>query len=156
MSVDTILKKKIMTNKKKTLMNLKKIYNKLPELAKKERYIIDDFNMQHYGCYNYLYPFQFHMCNTLGCALGNSARLFDLNNNLYYLNEAFNYPKFGKIILPSLYYKGNVNTTWEFLFSSEWVNYQSTFNEFITRLKYVIDYDLEIPEWEYQTESFIK
>lgn len=144
-----------------TLASLKKIYEELPKLAETMPSIKDEFDMTVYGAYCGL---KSHLiepeCETYGCGLGNSARLFELKESDFYYKK-FKYDNFGKRILPSCYSKDDSSVTkekklWNFLFSSTWDDYQPSFEQFIQRVKYAIDMDLEIGNWKYQKFSFIK
>jgi hypothetical protein len=146
------------TDKQITLASLKKIYEKLPVLAETIPSIITDFDMNTFGIYTYNTPKQIkqHDCKTHGCGLGNSARLFRLVKSDFDWENEFCYHKFGARILPTTYDGSRLTSLWHFLFSSDWKVYQTSFEQFIERVKYAIDMDLEVGEWEFQKESFIK
>ena len=115
-----------------TIKNLEKIHKELPLLADKIPSIRKEFDMDSYGCYSGNIMGN-TSCKTHGCGLGNSARLFDLSNELYYNSRGkFDYMLFSQSILPSL--KGWL---WQYLFSSEWGESYSeykTFDHFIERV----------------------
>lgn len=138
-----------------TLANLTKIYNELPELAKKIPNIRQEFDMDVYGVYCGLKSTAVETeCKTHGCGLGNSARLFDIQKSDFTYKE-FSYDRFGKRILPYLYMEYG-DDLWHFLFSSSWSDYQPTFAHFIKRVKYAIDMNLEIGEWKLRKTPFVK
>ena len=138
-----------------TLANLTKIYNELPELAKKNPKIRQEFDMDLYGVYCGLKANIIKTeCKTHGCGLGNSARLFDVQKSDF-SDKEFSYDKFGKRILPYLYMDYGQNV-WAFLFSASWSQCQPTFKQFIKRLKYAIDMDLELGDWNYKKSNFVK
>lgn len=121
-----------------TINNLERIYIELPILADKIPSIRGEFNMIKIGCYSsstLANPF----CQTYGCGLGNSARVFDLSKKEYYNDEGgFRYTRFSDSVLPSL---RSEMSLWSYLFSSEWGYYNSkhkTFEDFISRVASVI------------------
>lgn len=145
--------------KKTTLDSLITIYNGLPLLAEKNPAIKDEFDMNRYGVYSFCGKTEIknNYCKTYGCGLGNSARLFKIENSDFnsHYHDVFSYTKFARRILPYCYISNEKYNLWEFLFSSNWAWYQPSFNQFIERVKYAIDKDLELGEWVYQDESFI-
>lgn len=143
-----------MTDKEKTLFNLKRVYNELPVLAEKIPAIKNDFHMGRFGVYDNLMinHCNEHDCKTVGCGLGHIARLFKPIPEYFNVLGLFDYVIFCRIEFPYV----NYTHLWHFLFDSLWFGYQPKFEQFIERVKYVIDYELEIPEWNYQEESFIK
>lgn len=146
------------TDKQITLASLKKIYKELPVLAQTVPSIITDFDMQTFGIYTYRTRKEIneHACKTQGCGLGNSARLFRLMKSDFDWEHEFAYHQFGARILPTTYDGSRLTSLWYFLFSSDWYGHQSTFEQFIERVKYAIDMDLEVGDWDYQKESFVK
>lgn len=151
------------TDKEITLENLKKVYEELPKLAEEIPSIKDDFDMGLYGIYYFLPKEEINECGTHGCGLGNSARVLDIVDSDFTIDdEKFDYYVFGRRVFPSCYYfreysqTSDTNRLWSFLFDAEWANAQPTFEQFIERVKYAIDTDLEVGNWAYQAESFIK
>lgn len=144
---------------KKTLKNLKKIYRELPILAETIPSIKTDFSMRLYGVFDELTKeeIETNECGTNGCGLGNSARIFKLVKSDFHCND-FSYRNFCRRILPSTYDDVTrfSNGLWDFLFAWSWHVHQPTFEQFIQRVKYAIDMDLKIGQWEYQRKPFIK
>lgn len=145
------------TDNEITLESLIKIYNELPKLAETKPHIKDEFDMGTYGVYNLKNDYEVkHECCTHGCGLGNSALIFNVQPDDFGLLGRFSYVRFGERVLPSCYDEYSDNTKlWQFLFSSTWSAFQPSFEQFIQRVKYAIDTNLELGEWEYQNESFI-
>ena len=89
-----------------TKKNLLKVVNELPELAKKFPDIINDFDMSVLGIYDcsIFYNIKEIKCDTIGCLLGNSARIFikDIIKKNIMENYYFNYYKFGYYYFPYL------------------------------------------------------
>jgi hypothetical protein len=150
----------MLSDKEITKANLIKIYEDLPKLAEQIPAIKAEFDMNEFGVFAGQKQKELNSkCKTYGCGLGNAARLFDIvetdfNNS----DSTFNYMLFGKRILPGLYYNlyKLQNTLWDFLFDWKWADYQPTFDQFIERVKYTIDMDLEIGSWDYRRDSFTK
>lgn len=150
--------------KELTLANLKKVYKELPELAKKMPSIISDFDMNEFGVLHALTKDEIthNYCLTNGCLLGNIARLFELDDR-YFLARCpeplYNYDLFGAIQFPFLYNKEEKgccgNHIWRFLFDGRWTVHQPTFEQAMKRVKYAIDYNLDIPVWRFREEDFI-
>lgn len=145
-----------MTDKEITIKNLKIVLEKLPELAKKDPRIIEDFNMWDLGCYSGT-SFENPICGTQGCLLGNAARVLPLTRDLFKTDikgevTSFSYTAFNKVYFP---YIGAFGSLWSFLFSVIWDGYQPTFEQAMNRLKYAIDMGLELGEWNYQNAPFI-
>ena len=120
-----------------TIMNLEKIHRELPLLADKIPSIRKDFIMGEYGCYNNS-TLSNPVCDSHGCGLGNSARLFDVSKPEYYNKWGkFCYTSFSKDILPSL-----KSDLWHYLFSVGWGEEHSgfkTFDNFIDRVSNMIE-----------------
>jgi hypothetical protein len=146
------------TDKEITLESLRKIYNELPKLAETRTHIKDDFDMGTYGVYNLLNNYEMkHECATHGCGLGNSALVFEVKPTDFTSTDRFSYVEFGTRILPSCYdEEGDEQRLWNFLFSANWSSVQPSFKNFIERVKYAIDTELELGEWDYEPQSFIK
>ncbi len=146
-----------MTNKEITRQNLEKILKELPILAEKMP-IRQNFDMDKFGIYDEVMKNKMdHQCDSVGCGLGWSAELFDLNNPSFYnQNERFSYRQFGRDTFPYLYRDTitTITSDWAFLFSSVWASYQPTFDQFIERLKYFLDMEMSLGRWEYQRNSF--
>lgn len=145
-----------MTDKEKTMENLRMVLEELPKLAEKIPSIRDDFDMDRYGCYEELEPENINECQARGCLLGNIARLFPMLDK--YFNEfgEFDYDNFCIQEFPMLdsSVKG-LNKNWCFLFDMSWSLYQPTFDQAMNRVKYFIECDGELGEWYYQKEDFI-
>lgn len=151
--------------RKITLASLKKIYEELPKLAEKDPSIINDFNMNHFGVYQDLKKKQIdnNVCGTMGCGLGNSARLFELESTDFNSVGTFSYNRFGQRILPFCYEPDEddgdgcplmIETSlWDFLFSHHWATIQPRFDQFIERVKYAIDKDLDLGHWLYKNHN---
>ena len=126
------------TNLEVTIKNLEKIHKELPLLAEKIPSIRHEFNMNVLGCYSsstLSNPF----CETYGCGLGHSARLFDLSKPEYYNDEGcFRYGLFSQCILPSIEVEYSL---WHYLFCDEWGEVYSkfkAFEDFIERVANVV------------------
>jgi hypothetical protein len=150
------------TNKEITLENLKKVYEELPKLAETNPSIKADFDMSLYGVYYFLTKEQINECGTHGCGLGNSARVLDIVECDFKIEDGkFDYFSFGRRVFPSCYHfkegarLSDTNRLWMFLFDAGWAKFQPTFKQFIERVKYAIDTNLEV-NWGYQVESFKK
>lgn len=103
------------------------------------------------------------LCQTYGCLLGHIAKGFKIDKKHFDEHIEYSYDLFGFDKFPALYDKiqetGDAvaqNHLWRFLFSANWNNYQPTFEQAMQRLKYIIDYKLDIPDWNYTFKSFIK
>lgn len=140
-----------------TLASLIKIYNELPKLAITKPHIKEEFDMTIYGVYNRATKEYIETeCATHGCGLGNSALVFELVDSDFRNLHNFNYVSFGKRILPLCYDTFSDETNlWHFLFASSWGHFQPSFDQFIERVKYAIDTELDLGEWQYQKETFI-
>lgn len=151
-----------------TLDNLKIVLEELPKLAEQLPEIESEFNMSIYGCYssNTKIDTSANICKTRGCLLGNMARVLPITDECYsddYSDEEniFDYKKFGLLHFPDIYNDKKLSLDkrhykWEFLFSDDWSDYQPSFEQAIERLKYFIDCEGKIGDWEYRNESFIK
>lgn len=156
----------MLSDKEITKANLIKVYEELPKLAEQIPEIKNEFDMERYGVYDTMIgeKIETTSCRACGCGLGNSARLFKLMPSDFG-GDGFTYNLFGQRVFPALYLESTYFTTrkyaetnrlWRFLFDTAWFNYQPTFDQFIERVKYAIDMDLEIGFWDYQKKSFIK
>lgn len=140
-----------MTDFEKTMVNLKMVAVELPKLAEKIPSIKEEFDMRKYGCYEYSDE-KNPVCKTYGCLAGNIARLFDVKNPKYYDEFGqFSTENFIDREFPSL----DLNNGWNFLFSSAWRHYQTTFKQAIKRVEYFIAKNGELGEWIYQKEDFV-
>ncbi|GAB3024511.1 hypothetical protein GCM10027051_31470 [Niabella terrae] len=134
-----------MTDKEITIANLKIAYKKLIEFAAYYPEIERDFNMRKYGCYEYLHK-STPVCNTVGCLLGNIGRAFKHESSDYMQALGFDYGFFGRRIFPALYHLWSDlhGLEWRYLFASDWAEIQPTFKQALTRMKKLIDSNLEL------------
>lgn len=138
-----------------TLKNLQKVVDELPKLAEKIPEIITDFNMALFGVYDRCQINEIqNRCNTFGCLLGNTARLFPIKED-YFMSIAkqFDYDIFCNDIFPYIIMKHDYDD-WDFIFNANWRYFQPTFHQAIDRVKFFIACKGKLPEWEYQKESF--
>lgn len=147
-----------MTDKEKTLKNLRKVYNELPKIAETKKHIIEEFDMSNYGfasLINIREP-EIEKCKTYGCLKGSFIYVFPealTNESCYNEYLTFDYEMFLENYFPFIKFDSNA---WNFLFDFSWEDYQPTFHQAMERLKYYLDHNGDIPEWDYQKESFIK
>ena len=141
-----------------TRKNLERVLKELPLLSEQMPEIKQDFNMGIYGVYNCLKRENLSQCNTCGCLLGNSARVFkdEFTNDLF-KNNNFNYNLFGFKFFPYLY--GNVyygNIRWGYLFSGSWGKTKfGDLKNALQRIKNLLDNDLECNKFNYRTNKII-
>lgn len=138
----------------KALKNLKKLAKQLPILANTTHpHIKTDFNMKMFcnptEIITKLTKENIHLCGTHGCLLGNAPHVLKPKKQHFLEDGGFDYQTYCKDVFPHL--SANM---WSFLFSSEWVNFQPTFDQSIQRLNYAIKHKLDF-YWQYQTTPFI-
>lgn len=130
-----------------TLENLQLAYDRLIVVAEYYPEIKKDFNMETFGCYEYLDKQSLHKCSTRGCLLGNMALVLPILDSLFNMVGDFSYLHFGTHYFPDLYSGGNQeNRLWYYLFGWDWEHTYPSFDDAMTRLKHFIDKEGKI-DW---------
>ena len=142
-----------------TRKNLQRVLRELPKLAEKHPYIRNDFDMGTFGVYDNLKRENLNQCHTIGCLLGNSARIFEAEfTNDLFLTYGFEYILFGRKYFPYLYGSYDYgNIRWDYLFGSSW--FYTEFNKFedaLQRVENLLENDLECNEFSFETNKIIK
>ena len=141
-----------------TRKNLERVLRELPLLVEKNRDIKYLFNMYEYGAYVRLTKENLNKCKTVGCLLGNSARIFEkeFTDDLF-IDNKFKYTLFGIKFFPYLYDESDNRTVkWEYLFDSEWVYYKfRELEDGLNRIQNLLDNNLECNEFSFETNQII-
>ena len=143
-----------------TRKNLQRVLNELPLLAEKNPYIRNDFDMGIFGVYDNLKKENLNQCNTVGCLLGNSARVFvdEFTNDLFNKYAGFDSVLFGKKFFPYLYEGfGYRKLGYDYLFAGRWSKTKFyKLKDALQRIKNLLDNDLECDKYDYSTNKIIK
>ena len=142
-----------------TRKNLQRVLRELPKLAEKHPYIRNDFDMGTFGVYDNLKKENLNQCNTVGCLLGNSARIFEAEfTNDLFLTYGFDSALFGKKFFPYLYEGfGYGKLGYVYLFTGRWS--KTKFNKLkdaFQRVENLLENDLECNEFSFETNKIIK
>ena len=139
-----------------TRKNLQRVLNELPKLAEKMPEIRRDFNMGVYGVYNSLEKESLSECKTVGCLLGNAARVFkdEFTEDLF-SEYGFWYSLFAGKYFPYLYGINNYLRR-DYLFSENWANTKfNDLNSALQRIKNLLENDLECKDFDFKTNQII-
>ena len=144
--------------KELTRKNLERVLTELPLLAEKMPEIKEDFYMDVFGVYDGLEKENLSRCGSVGCLLGNSARIFknEFTDDLF-TNNKFQYTLFGEKFFPYLYDSrvyGDI--IWGYLFSISWRRTKfRDLDSALNRIKNLIANDLECNEFDFETNKII-
>ena len=152
------MEKTLQQEKELTRKNLQRVLTELPLLAEKMPEIRRDFDMRYSGVYNNLTKENLNQCETVGCLLGNAARVFvdEFTEDLFLMYE-FQYLLFGKKFFPYLYgINDDFNTRVVYLFSYNWAKTKfKDLDSALQRIKNLLDNDLECKAFDYTTNQII-
>ena len=155
------MKKKLTLKQQKkiTIKNLKKVLRELPKLAKKIPEIKQDFNMEILGVYKGLEKENLKQCKTVGCLLGNAARVFvdEFTDDLF-IDNIFNYTLFGQKFFPYLYESYDyLNIRLVYLFNDYWAKTKFyNLDSALQRIENLLKNDLECKDFDFETNKIIK
>ena len=142
-----------------TRKNLERVLTELPKLVKKHPYIRNDFDMDVFGVYEGLKKENLNQCNTVGCLLGNSARVFvdGFTNDLFNKYAGFDSVLFGRKYFPYLYEGfGYSKLGYVYLFAGRWSKTKFyKLKDALQRIKNLLANDLECDKYDYSTNKII-
>ena len=145
--------------KELTRKNLQRVLTELPLLAEKMPEIRRDFDMRILGVYKGLKKENLNQCKTVGCLLGNAARIFEdeFTEDLFVIYNQFYYRLFGCKFFPYLYVDFDcVTSKWKYLFNIGWSKTKfNDLNSALQRIENLIENDLECKAFDYTTNQII-
>ena len=139
-----------------TRKNLQRVLNELPLLAIKMPEIKKDFNMFGFGVYEKLKKENLNKCKTVGCLLGNAARIFkdEFTYDLF-IDNKFDYTLFGKKFFPYLY-EGCEYEKWNYLFYYFWaVTKFKDLDSSLQRIENLLENNIECNQFSFETNQII-
>ena len=153
------MEKTLQEQKELTRKNLQRVLTELQKLAEQMPEIRRDFDMDILGVYNNLEKENLNQCETVGCLLGNAARVFvdEFTEDLF-LEYEFKYSLFGKKFFPYLYSTNDYfSIRLVYLFGYNWAETKfKDLDSALQRIKNLLDNDLECNEFDYDTNKIIK